>query len=242
LEDQIALEFIFNGLRILHIIGGFVALFVFWVPIVTKKGGKLHNRFGWIYVYGMIVVAISAFYMGFYRIVIDPSASKELISFSWFLIFISILSSASAYYGLRVLRYKNRKKTHTHPLDLAFPSLLLTSGIGISIYGFVHEFPLLSWFPIVGILLGMTQLVYWLQKPIRKMHWWFEHFSGMLACCISTITAFTVFGAPRLLNIKSVSIILWILPTIVITPLIIGLGIHYSRKFNKPKNNPFVKK
>ncbi|WP_319005470.1 DUF2306 domain-containing protein [Metabacillus litoralis] len=59
------MEFIFNSLRVLHIIGGFVALFVFWVPIITKKGGKLHTRFGWLYIYGMIVVAISAFYMGF---------------------------------------------------------------------------------------------------------------------------------------------------------------------------------
>jgi len=67
------------------------------------------------------------------------------------------------------------------------------------------------------------------------MHWWFEHFSSMLACCISTITAFTVFGAPRLLNIDSVNILLWFLPTIIITPLIISLGIYYERKFNKPK-------
>jgi uncharacterized membrane protein len=229
------MEFIFNVLRVLHIIGGFVALFVFWVPIVTKKGGKLHYTFGWIYVYGMIFVAISAFYMGFYRIFLDHSSTEEIISFSWFLIFISILSSAAAYYGLRVLRYKNRKKKHTQILDLAYPILLLISGIAISIYGFIHEISLLSWFPIVGVFLGITQLSYWLQKPNRKMHWWFEHFAGMLACCISTITAFIVFGAPRLLNIESVSIILWFLPTIIITPLIIGLSIYYGRKFNKPK-------
>lgn len=236
MEVNIAMELLFNILRVLHILGGFVALFVFWVPIFTKKGGKLHHLFGWIYVYGMIVVAISAFYMGFFRIFIDPLATDEVISFSWFLIFISILSSASAYYGLRVLRFKNRKKSHTNPLDLAYPGLLLTSGIGISIYGFVQHIPLLSWFPILGIVLGITHLFYWLQKPKRKMHWWFEHFAGMLACCISTLTAFIVFGAPRLLNVESVSIILWFLPTIVITPLIIGLGIYYNRKFNKPKN------
>ncbi|WP_273131102.1 DUF2306 domain-containing protein [Bacillus weihaiensis] len=229
------LESVFHVLRILHIIGGFVALFVFWIPIITKKGGKLHYLFGWIYVYGMILVAISAFYMGVYRIFFDSNTTNEQVSFSWFLLFISILSSASAYYGLRVLRFKTRKQVHTHMLDLFFSLLLLLSGIGISIYGFTQSFVLLSWFPLVGIALGLTQLIYWLKIPTKKMHWWFEHFSGMLACCISTITAFTVFGAPRLLNVESVNIILWFLPTIIITPLIIGLGIYYTKKFNKPK-------
>ncbi|WP_191566280.1 DUF2306 domain-containing protein [Metabacillus idriensis] len=226
----------FQLFKILHIIGGFIALFVFWIPIVTKKGGKAHRVSGWVYTSGMIVVAISAFYMGAYRIFFDQNANAELISFSWFLIFIAILSSAAAYYGIRVLRFNNRKDRHRNVLDLFYPLLLLSSGIGICIYGTVNDAPLLTWFPLVGIFLGISQLSYWLQKPKHKMHWWFEHFSGMLACCISTITAFMVFGAPRLLGIESVSILLWFLPTIVITPIIIGLSIYYRKKF-KGLNN-----
>ncbi|WP_332888707.1 DUF2306 domain-containing protein [Domibacillus epiphyticus] len=61
----------FQLILILHIIGGFTALFTFWIPVVTKKGGKLHSMSGWGYVGGMIVVAISAFYLGMYRL-FDP--------------------------------------------------------------------------------------------------------------------------------------------------------------------------
>ncbi|MFD1738191.1 DUF2306 domain-containing protein [Bacillus salitolerans] len=228
------MELVFQFFKIIHIIGGFVALFTFWIPVVTKKGGKIHNRAGWIYVYGMIIVAISAFFMGAYRI-LNGESSSEQVSFSWFLLFIAILSSSAAYYGLRVLKFKKRKVRHTHPVDLGFPLVLLFSGIGISIYGVTQNFPLLIWFPIVGILLGIVQLKYWLQKPSKKMHWWYEHFSGMLGCSISTITAFTVFGAPRLLHIESVSIWLWFIPTIIITPMIIGFGIYYDRKFSGKK-------
>ncbi|MFC0270539.1 DUF2306 domain-containing protein [Metabacillus herbersteinensis] len=226
------MEFLFNILKIVHIFGGFLALFVFWIPIVTKKGGRVHRISGWLYVGGMVTVAISAFYMGIYRIFLDPSTSSEDVSFSWFLIFIAILSSAAAYYGIRVLRFKKRKTRHRHALDLGYPLLLVFSGICMSVYGFLSDFPLLLWFPIVGILLGISQLFYWIQAPKKKMHWWFEHLAGMLACCISTITAFTVFGAPRLLGLESVSIIIWFLPTILITPLIIGLSIYYSKKFS----------
>lgn len=222
---------IFDIVRILHIIGGFAALFTFWVPVVTKKGGRMHRFSGWFYVAAMSLVSISAFYMGIYRIS-DPSSTSEVFSFSLFLILISILSGSTAYYGIRVLRNKKRADIHKNVWDLSFPLLLLISSFCISIYGFIIDFPLLSWFPLLGIFLSATQLLYWLRKPKKKMHWWFEHISGMLGCSIATITAFTVFGAPRLLSIDSVGIFLWFLPTILLTPVIIGFTIYYDRKFN----------
>jgi hypothetical protein len=72
------------------------------------------------------------------------------------------------------------------------------------------------------------------------MHWIVEHLIGMLSCCISTITAFIVFGAPRLLQIDSVSLIFWLLPTIVIVPLIIGFSTYYTKKYNSPKSTKSV--
>lgn len=227
----------FEWVRFAHIIGGFLALFTFWIPIVTKKGGKIHRQSGWVYVAAMTIVSFSALYMGIYRIV-DPNSSPEQFSFSLFLIFISILSGSTAYYGIRVLSNKKREAMHKNIADLSFSLLLLVSSIIISIYGFSIGFPLLSWFPLLGIFLSATQLRYWLNKPKNKMHWWFEHLSGMLGCSIATITAFTVFGAPRLLNIDSVNILLWFLPTILLTPVIIGFSIYYQRKFNKTNQPP----
>lgn len=224
---------IFDLFRWLHIAGGFVALFVFWIPIVTKKGGKVHHVVGWIYVWSMAIVAISAFYMGAYRIFFDEIADADRIAFSWFLIFISILSSASAWYGIRVLKFKKRQEGHKRIVDLGYSALLFLSGIGMSIYGITLGSPLLTYFPIVGISLGAMQLAYWLRPAQKKMHWLFEHFSGMLACCISTVTAFMVFGAPRLLNIESVSVWLWFAPTILLTPVIIGFSIYYGKKYSK---------
>ncbi|WP_193568332.1 DUF2306 domain-containing protein [Gracilibacillus saliphilus] len=221
---------IFELFRISHIIAGFLALFIFWIPIVVRKGGKIHRKIGWVYTYSMAVVAITAFYMGFYRIFYDPAGDQ---TFSWFLVYIAILSAATAWYGIRVLQFKKRKTPHRHVADLAFSFTLLTSSALISVYGFYIDMPLLSYFPAVGLFVGGSQLSYWLRKPSIKGHWYIEHLIGMLACSISTITAFIVFGAPRLLNIESVSIFLWFAPTIVITPVIIGFSVHYGRKFNQ---------
>ncbi|MFY0543982.1 DUF2306 domain-containing protein [Brevibacillus sp. H7] len=222
---------VFDLFRYLHILAGFTALLIFWIPIVTKKGGKIHVRAGWVYVGAMTVVAVSALFMGIWRIFIDPGSDSEKIAFSWFLIFISILSSASAWYGIRVLKFKNRNAAHKNRMDLFVSLLLVVSGICMSLYGYTRHFPLLIWFPLIGIFTGFTQLRYWIRPPKTRMHWWFEHLTSMMACCIATITAFTVFGAPRLLNLSSVNPILWFLPTIVIVPVMIAMRRSYTKKF-----------
>jgi uncharacterized membrane protein len=223
----------FEMARIIHIVAGFTALFIFWIPIVTKKGGKIHIRTGWVYTVAMSIVAISALFMGVWRIFVDPAADDERKAFSLFLIFIAILSAASAWYGIRVLRTKKRTSAHRNMLDLLFSVLLFAGGIVISIYGFAVRMPLIAWFPFVGIFLGFTQLRYWLRPPQTKMSWFFEHMTSMMGCCIATITAFTVFGAPRLLHLESTSPLIWFLPTIVMVPIISGYVYYYQKKFSQ---------
>ncbi|GIQ70504.1 DUF2306 domain-containing protein [Xylanibacillus composti] len=230
------MQVLFDIMRWTHIVGGFLALSVFWLPIVAKKGGRVHNNVGWVYVWAMAAVSVTAFFMGIYRLTWDAGPDADAIPFSWFLLFIAILSSATAWYGVRVLRYKRRKAGHRNPVDLLFPSLLFGAGIGISIYGFAIDFPLLQYFPLLGLFLGGSQLLYWLKAPKTRSHWVVEHIVGMLSCCIATVTAFTVFGAPRLLQVDSVSLLVWFLPTIVLVPLIIGFTIVYKRKMDRPIN------
>jgi uncharacterized membrane protein len=226
------MQLFFDTVRWLHILSGFLALCVFWIPIVTKKGGRTHNRVGWVYVWAMASVSITALFMGIYRLTWDAGPDADAIPFSWFLIFIAILSSSTAWYGVRVLRHKRRKELHRKVIDLLFPTLLFVSGIGISVYGWIIGFPLLQYFPLLGLFLGGTQLLYWLTVPKNKSHWAVEHIVGMLSCCISTVTAFTVFGAPRLLQVEAVSLFVWFLPTLVIVPLIIGFSNVYKKKMD----------
>ncbi|MFD1706575.1 DUF2306 domain-containing protein [Siminovitchia sediminis] len=231
------MEILFDGMRWLHIVSGFLALCIFWVPIAVKKGGRPHRKVGWVYVWAMGSVSVSAFFMGIYRLTWDAGPDPDAIPFSWFLLLIAVLSSATAWYGIRVLRYKRRKAVHRQFADLLFPGLLLIMGVGISVYGWFIDFPLLQYFPILAIFLGGSQLIYWLKIPKTTSHWIVEHIVGMLSCCIATVTAFTVFGAPRLLNIESVSLIIWFLPTIVMVPMIIAFSNMYKKKMDRPKKS-----
>lgn len=68
------MQLCFDIMRWLHIVSGFLALCVLWVPIVTKKGGRTHHRVGWLYVIAMGMVSLTAFFMGIYRIAWDAGA------------------------------------------------------------------------------------------------------------------------------------------------------------------------
>lgn len=222
--------FLFSIILTLHILAGFIALTVFWIPLITKKGGRIHRKIGWVYVFAMYTVATTALYMGIYRIFFD-NTDPEARAFSFFLLFIAILSGATAWMGIRVLRFKRRTEVHRNPFDLGISALLLLIALITMVIGWTSGFPLLQYFPILGILLGSGQLYYWLSPPQNIMHWYFEHYGNLIGCSIATITAFTVFGAPRLLNISSLSIWLWFIPTLLLVPLIYIFNWHYRKKF-----------
>lgn len=229
----------FTLFKYVHVVSGFLSLFIFWIPMVTPKGGKSHIRIGWIYVVSMALVALSAVYMGTWRIVADPEKTTMSVAFAWFLIFIAVLSSSSAWYGIRVLRLKRRSTVHRHPIDLGVPLLLILSGAAMSLYGYQVQFPLLTWFPLIGLFLGISQLYYWLRIPKYRLQWWFEHMSGMFTCCIATLTAFAVFGTPRLLEMDDVPLIIWFLPTILMLPILISMIAYYQRKFKTEKQSKY---
>ena len=95
---------------VLHVIAGFIALVTLWYgPLFFRKGGKYHRFTGWIFTTSMFIISGTSVHTAFYRIWLDPDLTTEQFSFYLFLIFIAILSFATAMYGLRVLKYKQHK-------------------------------------------------------------------------------------------------------------------------------------
>lgn len=230
----------FKVILYIHIIFGIIALFTFWIPMIAKKGQKLHIRAGMTYVTAMSVVILSAVLLCILILSNSPNYvnnSKTYInaqSFAWFLLFISILTAASLWYALRVWQFKNRIAPHINLLDLGFSLLLIICSIAMSSYGFyLHNF-LYSYFPIIGIFLGCNQLHYWLSTPNSKMHAWFQHMGGMFASVIATLTAFSVTALPYLFPIKaSVIKFFWIAPTVIFVPILLVWEYYYKKKFTQ---------
>lgn len=214
----------------IHVVAGFIALIFLWMPLFFRKGGTYHRVTGWVFTYSMFMISGTSVHLSLYRIWYEGNLTTEEFSFYLFLIFIAILSFSTAFYGLRVLRFKKHTGKHRHWIDWFIPCLLLASAIIMSVYGFILGDPLLSWFPMLGIFLSLSHMFYWWRQPRFKNHWVIEHLTGMLSCGIATVTAFVVFGAPRLFELNETSIWLWFAPTIILVPLIIYYSFKYQRK------------
>ena len=220
-----------NILLPIHITFGAAALLSFWIPLVAKKGGRLHIKSGWFYVGSMIGVALSAYMMGAWRIFFDTQENPSRKAFAAFLIMIATFSLSAIWNGVRVLKFKKRSEKHLETIDFIVCWLTILSSIIISIYGFYLKNTLVSWFPVLPLVLGIMALRYWHSKQTESMHWWFHHMRSMFTACIATITAFIVTAAPRLIGTAGQNVILWFTPTMILLPILFISINHYKKKF-----------
>jgi hypothetical protein len=181
----------------------------------------------------MAAVAASGAFVSGARALFPDSPRQKI--FSLFLLYISVLASASTSAGVRALRQKQRVGAHRELWDLGLSALLFAAGFAILAYGLYLGEPLLIGFAPVGILVGAGQLYYWLSTPTSRMHWWYEHMSGMLGAGIGTLTAFLVVNAPRL-GLSNAGLFVWLTPALLGVPGIAIWRRYYRRRFSKAGN------
>ena len=217
-----------------HVLAGAVALFVFWIPLVTVKGGKVHRQVGWVFVTAMSVAAVTAW--GVCGIRIAETTDEQQRATAAFLAYVGLLAVNTSWSGLRSLRFKQRTTRHFHPIDLGIPLLLLVSGLGVFLHGLQVNMPLLMGFAPVGIIVGALDLAYWLRPPQERMHWWFQHMAGMIGTCIATVTAFLAVNA-SMLGIRSPVLILvvFLAPTLLGVPGMWLWTRRYRRQFTEKR-------
>ncbi|MCX6213363.1 DUF2306 domain-containing protein [Spirosoma sp.] len=226
------------SLLILHIATGITALLVGLIPMITKKGGRLHNRVGLIYVYCMITVAVSALLL----CVLQPFKMMRL--------FLTGIAVFSFYLSMTGWRATKQKKAGPNSFDkgLTFITLLVSLAmIGFGIHLLIQYG--LSFFPILFTFFGLLTLTFAsrdiqsMMRPTEKMHWFFQHFTRMGGSYIATFTAALVTNMPHVLPANApewMATVSWMAPTLV-GSVIIGWTVRYYKiKFSGSKRPAVV--
>src|SRR5450432_2019448 len=78
----------------IHIIAGAAALLVFWIPLVTRKGGRTHRRAGWAYVTAAAIVAVTGIASAGRLMVYDPRPHAWRAGI--FLVYVGLFAAESA--------------------------------------------------------------------------------------------------------------------------------------------------
>ena len=192
-------------LLVSHIFAGCISLIAAVFAVVSSKGEKTHILAGRSYFWGMAVIFLTA---------IPMSISSSNV----FLFLIAIFSFYLAYAGMRFA--KNRTGTANLFYWVAV-GLMVLSGLAMWFLALVYfmnnnsQYITLTVFGFIAISLGYMDFRSYRNKSAIGKQRIARHLTNMLAGTIAVITAVLVTN----LSIEPV-FILWILPTIIIFPLI----------------------
>ena len=237
----------------LHVGFGTCALFLFWVPVFTRKGNVGHKRFGRIFTSAMYVVSISGATMAsldllspltVHAATLIPGtpeavqAASQVRGTAMFLLSLSILVLTSTRQGWLAILHKANRQPLRHPLHLGLCGLLVLAGFSLFITGLLSNSVLFMVFAVLQIVSGINCLRYNLKKELQPKEWWIEHLNGLIGSGIGAYTAFFVFGGSRLLSglfdnaFNDASMILWIAPGVIGSIAIVVLSRRYRARFN----------
>ena len=174
--------------------------------MMLKKGDKNHVRLGNIYFYSLLLSAIVSFPMSF-------------LHSNWFLFIVGVFTSYMLLTGKSYL--DKRTSAEVKVTDWILAGTMLLFGLGFLGIGLLNVFKGV-YFGIVLIVFGGISLSFVLQdwanftgRARVKNFWLTTHLQRMIGSYIASATAFIVVN-----NHVIPGVIAWLLPTIVLTPLI----------------------
>ena len=208
-------------LLVAHIFAGCISLIAAVFAVVSSKGKQAHILAGRTYFWGMAVIFLTT---------IPMSISISNV----FLFLIAIFSFYLAYAGMKFAR--NRTGT-ANLFDWVAVGLMVFSGLAMWFLALVYfmnnnsQYITLTVFGFIAVSLGYMDFRSYRNKSAIGKQRIARHLTNMLAGTIAVITAVLVTN----LSIEPV-FILWILPTIIISPLIFWwnrkiLGLNKVNKF-----------
>lgn len=198
---------LFNILLFIHIAGGSLSLLSGTYVLFIKKGDQFHQKLGRVFYYGLLVAGLAALPMSY-------------LHSNYFLFIIAVFTLYMVLSGKRYLSIKSPENVSIY--DWFISSLMLIFGLLFIVFGTMR---LINgvFFGLVFLVFGMIALSFVVQdytnfsgKSKIKNTWLTSHIQRMIGSYIASSTAFLVVN-----NTFLPPIIAWMLPTIILTPLIV---------------------
>ena len=205
----------------IHIGSGSLALLTAAIAVFTPKGQKWHITSGRVYAIAMTLVFLTA-------------VPLALLGASIFLLLIAFFSFYLVFAGWRFAR---NRRGRPHAVDWAAAAIMLTTGLGMGVYAGIlagsgdSQWVTMTMFAGIALALGVADSLYHRLRRATDGRRVARHLTNMLAGTIATITAVLVVNLAT--NPPWVA---WILPTVIITPLITWWNFRVARQYrpNRP--------
>ncbi len=204
-----------TSLLAIHIVSGSVALLTAAIALITQKGGARHVWAGRVYAAAMTSVFLT-------------SIPLALLGSSIFLLLIAVFSFYLVFAGWRFARNYEGKP---HLADWVAISAMGLTGLGMWCYAAVlarggsSQWITMTLFGFIALALSLADVRFYRAANARGTQRIARHLTNMMAGTIATVTAVLV------VNLETNPVWLgWVLPTILITPLIVWWNFRITRR------------
>jgi uncharacterized membrane protein len=217
------MDIIFKVFLSLHIVGGSVGLLTGMLNLIRQKGDKKHKLIGKLFFVSMLTAGTSSLVLS----CLHPN---------YFLFMVGVFTLYLVGSGQRYLKIKQQNKHDSKLMEWTITILMLLAGllfVGIGILTIIKS----NLFGLVFIIFGSLGLLFVRQdfknyndKTTIKNYWLIGHLQRMTGGFIAALTAFLVVNA-KYFPEQIPSFVYWLLPTFILTPLIV----KWSRKYEVKK-------
>lgn len=255
------IESLAHWIRNSHITIGLVGLVAYWIPVIAKKGGKLHIYSGRVFEWCGYYVATTALFScarylltpRHFAFFVDRSheSPEELVRVEGAQFFLTILAFLAVTFlfqlrtGMRTVRvlkrspekYRNWEAT-VWLYGYLFAAIALTA---FGVYRIASGGIALHWISIslgaFSILEFRKELAFHRNPQAEAMSWWYKHMECMLGCGVAFHTAGLLFALRWLSRNHGISLptslmfIPWILPSLIGIPVTNRWIGYYREKF-----------
>lgn len=217
----------FHKLVVAHIATGTAGLVTLWVPIVGRKGGETHKKWGTVFVWALLATGTIAVGISLCTL-IAPLATHPhngppftgnapLIRgvFGWMMLYLATMTIALAWFGWQSIRFRTRHAAHRNAFEVTLQVLMFIAAANCMVQGYWLGQPLLMGIAVVGLAAGILNLKFIFTESPPLNEWQIQHSRGVVGAGISVYTAFLAFGAVNLLPAYALNPALWALPTIL---------------------------
>lgn len=232
---------LYEAIRAVHILCGAIGLVSMFVPLVAKKGGRAHRRFGRIFAWAMAVSAIAGLLMGAAWLAVPAAfVEPELVgarrAAGLFFAALALLLLGSVQQMTGALRRKHQAQPRPTRLELGLPLSAIVVGATAAIVGAMVGRWLMIGFGTLTAMTAWSNLRF-VRSPLPSPRaWWYQHMQGAMGSMIAGITAFAVFGGQRwLVEVvpPSVAWLPWVVPAAVLTPVFGVWTRSWRRRFGE---------
>lgn len=233
---------LFHKLVIAHIVTGTVGLICMWVPVVGRKGGATHKKWGKVFAWSMLITGTIAIGISICTL-LYPLETHEFSDdaplvrglFGWMMMYLATLTIMLSWYGLLCIRNKRQHLHNRTPLNFALQLATFVAAANCAWHGYVLQQPLMMAIAVVGLTAAVLNTRFILTDKPPPNEWLIQHTRGLVGAGISVYTAFLAFGAVNLLPAYAFSPIVWATPTVLGVSLLLYHQIRIERQRRRAK-------